>query len=258
MGRYIKLSLPRRFICDLMHFSQKVPTIPMQRRMNLKALAVAREQSIGRPSWCAMFVKAFAIVCSREERMRRSFICAPYPRLYQHADTIAAVAISRDYEGEGSTFFTHVRSPEHKSLARIAGHLDLCKSRPLSYGIFQRALFVSKFPRLLRRLMWWWGLNTSGARREKYFGTFGISVTASLGASALYQFTPHGIALNYGVIDENGEIDVRLMYDHRIWDGAFIARMMEQLEGVLHQEITSELVSHRRLRSIALSNWRNR
>lgn len=255
---YIPLSLPRRFICDLMHFARQVPTIPMQRRMNIINVAVAREKSISRPSWCAIFVKAFAIVCDRHDALRRSFISFPRPRLYQPAGTIASVAVAREYEGENCTFFTQVRSPEERSLKRIDDHLELCKSRPLTYGMFRRALFVSKFPTPLRRLMWWWGLNTSGARREKYFGTFGISVTASLGAAALFQWTPHGIALNYGVMDDRGNIDVRLMYDHRIWDGAFIAKMLEELETVLKEQIMFELRGDTREPSVKITSWRNR
>ena len=33
VGRSFSLSLPRRFICDLLHFAQKVPTVPVQRRL---------------------------------------------------------------------------------------------------------------------------------------------------------------------------------------------------------------------------------
>ena len=33
-GRSLRLSLPRRFVCDLLHFARKVPTVPVQRTMN--------------------------------------------------------------------------------------------------------------------------------------------------------------------------------------------------------------------------------
>ena len=32
-GRRLRLSLPRRQVCDLMHFAKKVPSIPVQRTM---------------------------------------------------------------------------------------------------------------------------------------------------------------------------------------------------------------------------------
>ncbi len=41
-GRNLRLSLPRRFVCDLLHFAQQVPTVPVQRRLNLAAVVAAR------------------------------------------------------------------------------------------------------------------------------------------------------------------------------------------------------------------------
>ena len=38
MGRTIRLSLPRRFVGDLVHFAHKVPTIPVQRLFNVAEL----------------------------------------------------------------------------------------------------------------------------------------------------------------------------------------------------------------------------
>src|ERR1700687_4024445 len=49
VGRRIKLSLPRRFVCDLMHYARKAPTVPVQRRMNLSLLVNAREAIEPRP-----------------------------------------------------------------------------------------------------------------------------------------------------------------------------------------------------------------
>ena len=42
VGRNLPLSLPRRFICDLVHFAHRVPTVPVERRMNLAPLVMAR------------------------------------------------------------------------------------------------------------------------------------------------------------------------------------------------------------------------
>ncbi|HZU36958.1 MAG TPA: hypothetical protein VFA18_13650, partial [Gemmataceae bacterium] len=59
-GFNLPLSLPRRFIGDLLHFAQKVPSVPVQRRMNLAAVVAARNVAAPRPSWCAIFTKAYA------------------------------------------------------------------------------------------------------------------------------------------------------------------------------------------------------
>ena len=60
----LSLSLPRRFVCGLLHFARKVPTVPVQRRMNIAPLMAARQQADPRPSWCALFTKAYGMVCA--------------------------------------------------------------------------------------------------------------------------------------------------------------------------------------------------
>jgi pyruvate/2-oxoglutarate dehydrogenase complex dihydrolipoamide acyltransferase (E2) component len=47
--------------------------------------------------------------------------------------------------------------------------------------------------------------------------------------------------LNYGVIAPDGSVDVRLTYDHRVLDGATVARALADLERVLNCEILAEL-----------------
>ena len=66
-------------------------------------------------------------------------------------------------------------------------------------------------------MVWWLGLNLS-RYRALFFGTFGFSV---------YSATESGIAasadagddtsLNYGVIDADGNVNVRIIYDHRVY-----------------------------------------
>jgi hypothetical protein len=48
-------------------------------------------------------------------------------------------------------------------------------------------------------------------------------------------------ALHYGLFDEQGRIEVRLSWDHRVMDGATIARVLVDLEAVLNREIVREL-----------------
>jgi hypothetical protein len=93
----------------------------------------------------------------------------------------------------------------------------------------------------LRRFVWWFGLNVWGRKRAHYMGTFGVSVYASLGAASLHPLSPLTTVLNYGVIDPAGEVDVRLVYDHRVLDGATVARALEDMERVLNCEILAEL-----------------
>src|SRR5262249_40681591 len=135
-----------------------------------------------------------------------------------------------------------VGAREAQRLVDIDEHLKACKNNPPeTLGLFRRVLHTSRWPRPLRHLMWWYGLNVSGPRRAKHLGTFGISITAGLGAAALHQLSPLTIALNYGVFTQEGELDVRLTYDHRVLDGAPVAPALAQNGGVLHHAILDEL-----------------
>ncbi len=241
-GRKLALSLPRRFVCDILHHARQVPSVPMQRRMRLAEVVAAREAASPRPGWCAIFTKAYAIVAAARPELRRAYIPFPWPHLYEHPSSSAAVGIERSFHGEHAVFFARIRNPNEWSLIDLDRHLRYLKETTIEdVGPFRQALKVSGYPRPVRRLIWWLGLNSSGRRRAKHFGTFGISVVAPLGAGSLHQISPLTTAINYGVLESDGSLDVRLTYDHRVMDGGSAARALGELEGVLGREIVSEL-----------------
>jgi pyruvate/2-oxoglutarate dehydrogenase complex dihydrolipoamide acyltransferase (E2) component len=94
----------------------------------------------------------------------------------------------------------------------------------------------------LRRLMMWLGLNI-GRQRPNYFGTFQFSVYAGLGADSFNPLTPLTTLLNYGPLGEDGCLNVRILYDHRVMDGASVARALVRFEEILNGEILHELAS---------------
>jgi len=242
VGRKLPLSLPRRFICDLLHFARKVPSVPVQRRMRLAEVVAARRAADPRPSWCAIFTKAYAIVTAANPLLRRVYIGFPRPHLYEYATNVATLAVERPYEGEDAVFFAPVRRPETMSLHQIDARLRRYKEDPIDdIGCFRRALRVSRWPRPLRRLAWRFILNWAGRLRADYVGTFAVSVYAGLGAASLHPLSMLTSTLNYGVIDEKGEVDVRLIYDHRVLDGGTVARALAELERVLTHEVLTEL-----------------
>src|SRR5437763_8596680 len=124
VGRTLPLSLPRRFICDLLHFAQKVPTVPVQRRMNLSSLLAARRQAYPSPSWCALFTKAFATVAAGRPELRRAYLTIPWPRLYEHPCSIASIAIERRWLDEDAVFFVQVRNPEDHTALQVDEYLQ--------------------------------------------------------------------------------------------------------------------------------------
>ncbi len=241
-GRNLPLSLPRRLICDLVHFARQVPTVPVQRSMNLATVAAARQAAHPRPSWAAVFIKAYGFVAASRPELRRAYLSFPWPHLYEHPYNIASVTFARDFGGEEAVLVSHLRLPEKQSLSAIDLWLRQRKEQPVeSIGSFRRALQFSRLPRPLRRTLWWLGLNVWGRKRARRLGTFAVSVYGALGASSLHPLSPLTTTLNYGPIAADGSVDVRLVYDHRTLDGCTVARALEDLERVLHCEILAEL-----------------
>ena len=242
-GKWVGLSLQRRFVCDLMHYSKSVPSVPSQRRMRLADVAAARSSQPHRVCWCAIFIKAYSIVSASRPELRRAYLPFPWPHLYEHPINVASFSLERTYAGEEGVFFAKVQRPESLSLAELDGLVRYYKAAPIeSVSTFSQALLISRFPLPVRRLLWWLALYTDGAARAHFFGTFGISVVASLGAGGLHVLSPLTTTLNYGTFESDGAIDVRLAYDHRVTDGAPIARALAELEVVLHGEIRAELL----------------
>jgi hypothetical protein len=236
------LSPARRFVGDLLYFAQKVPTVPVQRRMHLAPVAAARMASWPRPGWCALFTKAYALVTAAHPELRRAYLSFPWPHLYEHTISVVSMAVGRTWAGEDAVLFAQTKSPDQQSLMEIDIWLRRLKEEPLdAIGSFRRALRITRWPRLLRRAVWWLGLNLSGAQRARYLGTFGVSVYAALGSASLHPLSPLTTTLNYGVIESDGSVDVRLTYDHRVLDGATVARALADLEVALKGPIVAEL-----------------
>jgi hypothetical protein len=243
-GRRLSLSLPRRWIGDFLHFAQKVPTVPVQRRMNIAPLVTARDQAMPRPSWCALFTKAYAMVAAARPELRRAYLTFPWVHLYEHPINVVSIAIERQLDGEDAVFFTQIRGPEEHTPEQLDRVLDHCKELPVDrIGTFKRALRISRLPWPLRRLSWWLALNWSGYYRARNVGTFGVSVYSGLGAESLHPLSLVTTTLNYGVIADDGTVDVRIIYDHRVLDGATIARVLGELEEALNHQLPGLLMN---------------
>jgi hypothetical protein len=241
-GVNLPLSLPRRQICDYLHFARQVPSVPVQRRMRLGEVLAARSAAAPRPSWCALFTKAYGFISAAYPPLRRAYLSFPRPHLYEHPVSVASVAVERRLDDEDAVFFAHLTQPETLPLPEIDTRLRQHKEGPLeAIGGLRRQLRTARLPRPLRRALWWLGLNAWGRKRAHFFGTFGVSVYAGLGAASLHPLSVLTSTLTYGVIDPDGVVDVRLIYDHRVMDGSTVARALVDLEGVLCREVLAEL-----------------
>ncbi|MFO0960361.1 MAG: hypothetical protein U0800_23485 [Isosphaeraceae bacterium] len=241
-GRILPIPAPRRFIIDLVHFASQIPTVPVSRGMDVSPLFDARERHPGRPSWVVIFMKAYSMVAASHPPLRRALLRFPWSRLYEHPQSTCAMAVERRYRGEDGIFVGLFRAPEMQSLQQLQKALDFYKLAPLErVGFFRQALRVSSTPTPIRHLLWWSTLNISGFKRAKRFGTFGLSSYGSLGAESLHPISPLTTTLTYGPIGEDGSVNVKITYDHRVLDGAYVARRLRDVEDTLYGPILEEL-----------------
>lgn len=244
-GRRLALSLPRRFVNDVMYFSRSVPTVIVERKATIPAVVRARQATIPRPGWLALLLKAAGLATLDVPDLRRSFLSFPWPRLYEHGCSIPAITIERDWHGEPGVFVFPLRHPEMLPLTEIDTALQHAKTAPLwEVAAFRRSLRLSQLPMPIRRLVWWLALRVVPGWRQKYFGTIAVSSVITSGAEITAALTPLSGYLTFGTVTADGTVTLRLMFDHRILDAAQAARYLVALERRLNTDILHELHAH--------------
>ena len=244
VGRNIAISPFRRLVIDLMHFSQKVPSVTVERRMDLAELVAARQACLTRPTWYALFTKAFAIVAARTPELRRSYLRYPWPHLYEHPRNLATLNLERKFGDEKIVIYALIRGPENRTLEELDAIIRWHKNEPLeNIGSFQRAIRLGRLPFPIRRLVWWVSLNFFGRLRCHNYGTFGVTSTGGIGAGIQRIIPILTSTIHYGMFDAAGSLDMRLSFDHRVLDGATAAQALVDLESVLKREILDEVRS---------------
>ncbi|MSR31126.1 MAG: hypothetical protein EXR99_06410 [Gemmataceae bacterium] len=248
VGRNLPISPFRGIVIDLMHFSQKVPVAVAERKFSLGALKAARHMDPARPSWTGIFAKAYGLVCRDYPVLRRSYMGFPWARFYEHPHSVASINIEREDAGENIVLYGYVRAPENRTLAEIDEIIRHHKEDPLEkVRAYTRTRALSRVPKMLRRFIWWYTLNAEGKRRCHNFGTFAISSIGALGAGLLHLLPILSTQLHYGLMDKEGNLDMRLSFDHRVLDGATAARVLNDLEDATTTTILRELGTARRL-----------
>ena len=241
-GSCLPITGPRQFVIDLIHFARQVPSTPVARTVNVSALFGPRAEHPARPSWQVLFMKAYALVGADHPPLRRALLQFPRARLYQHPWMNCALALERSYRGEPGVFVGTFRAPEQQTITQLQEALTWYKHQPLeNVGVYRQALRVSRLPWVVRHLLWWSTLNVSGFKRAKRFGTFGLTSYGSLGAESLHPISPLTTTLTFGPISPTGDVIVKLIYDHRVLDGAYIARRLRDIETTLNGAILAEL-----------------
>ncbi|MCS6863909.1 MAG: hypothetical protein RMJ56_02395 [Gemmataceae bacterium] len=210
--------------------------------MKLTALVEARQRVAQPPAWTILLVKAFATLAARRPEFRRAYLPWPWPHLWQADESIASIAVEREYRGEMAVFFGFIKSPEVYSIQELMAILERWKTQPVeTIHPFRRQLKYAGYPTVVRRFLWTYATSWSGQIKARNFGTFGISLTGAAGATARNLIGPLSFAINTGIFDDDGSVDVRIHFDHRVVDGMPVARALAELEQILCSDIVKEL-----------------
>ncbi|OJY35003.1 MAG: hypothetical protein BGP06_18600 [Rhizobiales bacterium 65-9] len=240
-GRFIPLSLPRRIVADHCYFARKTPTGVLRRRINIAPLMKARADASKKAPWFALFLKGYALVAQQHAPLRRVYVKLPWPHLYEYPASVASLVIERDYKGEDALFLARLKNPAALSLGEIAAKITEAKGAPIeSVKDFRLALRFARAPMLLRRALWWLGMNI-GRQRANFFGTFGVTVLSGDGTEVNFPISPWTSLMSYGPISADGDVEIVIGFDHRVMDGAVISRAMGALETVLNSAIATEI-----------------
>lgn len=242
-GRSVPLSLPRRWIGDMLHAARKVPVVASEKAIRVRAMYDLRRQVPNPPSWSALLIKGLGLVSMRVPEMRRAYLGFPWARLYEAPYSVATVIFGREFRGEMATFFAPMLHPEALPLDRIDGKVRAWKADPVeAHGVLRRLVRNAKPPRPIRRLMWWVGLNWFGLMRARYFGTFAVNSVAAISGARMLQFqTPLTQVMYYGPVTKDGMLPLQMAFDHRVYDGYTGGLIGKELEGVFNNELVAEV-----------------
>jgi len=239
---FVKLPDSRHFIIDFLYFAKKVPSQPAERTGNFLELDQLRKGTNYRIGWAAIFTRAYAVMANRHPVLRQRICEWPWMRLYQKPEQEAKICVSREYKGEKWLFFFGINKPEGKSLTEIQQELIRASTAPIdTIPAFARQTKYHRVPRFIRRLYWRLALNFPNLCCDAAKGTFGLTSTAPWNATIIHPPSAGHIVLTYSPMDEQGDMQFTLVYDHRIFDGATAAQFLAELEDVLQNQIKNEL-----------------
>jgi hypothetical protein len=189
-GTFRKISLPRRFVIDLMHASMGVPFVSLSRPLDIRQLTAARSSLSQPPGWAAIFVKAFALVARDEPVLRTLYGPWPWPHLYELPRSAAMVAIARVEDGEECILMERVTGADQIALAAIDTQLRRAKEAEIGeIPCFRRIMRITRLPLPLRRLGYWLTGRT-GRWHATNFGSYGVTSAAAHGGGQLHAIGP--------------------------------------------------------------------
>ena len=230
----------RGCVNDVAILALDIPLFPVDRLMQLEAVAAARNTAAVRIGWAAIFLKAYGLV-ARETPLLRSWLAGRFrQRLATSSESVASLAINRGDDGDDRLFFARLARPEATPLPLLQKSIDRFVTQPVEEA-FKRQLELEGVPGWLRRTILRWNMRSTSPKRVTRIGTFSLSTLAGFSATNRFHPTICTTSLSYGPLDGDGRCLVTVIADHRVLDGAAVAKALARLEEVLTTEIVAEL-----------------
>jgi hypothetical protein len=140
--------------------------------------------------------------------------------------------------------FARLPQPDTLPLIDIQAFVTASSTRPVE-EVFARQLQLEGMPGPIRRAILRWNLNSTSPKRPSRIGTFSLSTLAGQQAFNRFHPTLCTTSLAYGPLQPDGRCLVTLIADHRVLDGAAVARALERLEATLTGIVAAELTALR-------------
>ena len=230
----------RGCVNDIAVLALDIPLFPVDRLMHLEAVATARQAAAVRIGWAAIFLKAYAIVARETPPLRSWLAGALRPCIATSSQSVAVLAVNRGEAGDDRLFFARLCRPDATPLPLLQAAIDRFSSSPVE-EVYKRQLQLEGVPGWLRRTILRWNMLSTSPKRATRIGTFSLSTLAGFSATNRFHPTLCTTSLSYGPLDGDGRCLVTVIADHRVLDGATVARALARLEEVLGGEIVDEL-----------------
>jgi hypothetical protein len=227
-------------VCDFMWAVSDTGRVSVTRPVAFRDLMTARGQVAAAPSWTAIFVKGFALVAAEIPELRRVYLRLPWPHLYEYAESTVCVMHEQPIMGDLGLLPLRFRKPDAIPIGQLSEMIRRAAATlPEEVRFHRKLIFFARLPLLVRRPLLAVCLNVPKLRAE--MGTYGVSSAARWRTDLGTSRTPQPCLLSYGPADANGDVIVRLTFDHRVFDGALAGRALARLDEILNSSILNEV-----------------
>jgi len=237
----------RGTVADVALLARGIPLFPVDRTLRLDDLSAARESAEPRVGWAAVFLKAYALVAREMPLLRSWLVRGPRARLATSSQSVATLAVNRQAEGLDRLFFARLARPDELALEAVQAFIDRQTTAPVA-ELFRRQLELEMTPGWLRRAILRWNMGSASRKRPGRIGTYSLSTLAGFQAGNHFHPTLCTTSLCPGPVEPDGRCRVTIIADHRVLDGATVARALERLAATLRGPITAELAGRPRRR----------